>query len=394
MNCQYINTNDLHEKYLLDQINESLKVEYLSHIRECDDCRTELERHRILIYSVRQAGKNEMKSEIARQVKELKAKNKIVDWGLIYKIAAIFLILVITPGLVYYYQNVEQPKQSEEFDAESLFMEKNNINTPESTDKTDQIKTVSTKHTREKRAEAAKSYSQKGEKKSGTQFVSDDGMNEIELLAGGGVSSDKLSLENESKEPVVVISPAAPLYSKKELLPSKKFIKPIAVTYAINSKSSDAVSKLSKKKNEIITSNSINPLENSRTIDSDKNNSMAGGRVRKSNSILMQQESPKGIYNLEYLNDNMTIIVNVELLKESSFWATSEMIPEKFAVIISEKDSSQLKMNWLINDAFLKVEPNDIRLILQQDTVFINVPGNIYYQIPLQTDSTYAILKE
>lgn len=113
MDCKYIKQNDIHEKYLLNKLNNNEKAEYLSHLSSCDICKNTLENEKEIIHSVRHFSKIEMKSEISRQVAEIKSREKDVSWDMILKVAAIFFFLVITPGLVYYYQSVEPPKISE-----------------------------------------------------------------------------------------------------------------------------------------------------------------------------------------------------------------------------------------------------------------------------------------
>ena len=127
MDCKFINQNDIHERYLLDRLTESEKSEYLTHLNSCESCKNKLDSEKELLSSVRHFGKSEMKSEISRQVAEIKSKKQNISWDMILKVAAIFFFLVITPGLVYYYQSVEPPQISELYDFDEVVNQQKEI---------------------------------------------------------------------------------------------------------------------------------------------------------------------------------------------------------------------------------------------------------------------------
>jgi len=109
MKCQDILQNELHEKYILDQLDGSEKEKYELHLKECKDCQSELETQRVLISGIREAGLAEMKNEIKRQVEISELNHPGMTWGGLSKIAAVLFIFVLTPGVIIYL-NKSNPK--------------------------------------------------------------------------------------------------------------------------------------------------------------------------------------------------------------------------------------------------------------------------------------------
>ena len=112
MNCAYILQNEIHEKYLLGRLSENEKQEYKKHLQNCPSCREALENERLLIAGIQATAKQNMKDEIKAQVAQLKAERVTVDWALMYKAAAVLLVLVMLPGLTWYYLHIESPVEA------------------------------------------------------------------------------------------------------------------------------------------------------------------------------------------------------------------------------------------------------------------------------------------
>jgi len=104
MTCKYNNDTETFENYLLDRIPQTERTDFETHLKTCEACRTKLEKEKLLLASLREIGKREMKDEIRRQVLLKQSKKTFTDWGMILKVAAVILFVVITPGLIYYYQ--------------------------------------------------------------------------------------------------------------------------------------------------------------------------------------------------------------------------------------------------------------------------------------------------
>ena len=111
MNSEYIKKNNLHEKYILGQLSSPEKNEYEAFIAENAEAREALEQERRLINGIRFAGASELKKEIQRQVETI--RHPKTDWTLIYKAAAILLVFVLLPSVIYY-ENYRSPGKSTE----------------------------------------------------------------------------------------------------------------------------------------------------------------------------------------------------------------------------------------------------------------------------------------
>jgi len=109
MNCAYILQNEIHEKYLLNKLTESEKHEYKKHLQKCHPCSESLEKERLLIAGIQATAKQNMKDEIKAQVEQLRSERVKVDWALMYKAAAVLVVLVLLPGVSWYYLHIESP---------------------------------------------------------------------------------------------------------------------------------------------------------------------------------------------------------------------------------------------------------------------------------------------
>ncbi|MEJ2538051.1 MAG: zf-HC2 domain-containing protein, partial [Calditrichia bacterium] len=115
MDCNFIEKNEIHDKYLLHKLSDEEKQEYEQHIQDCERCRKELEHQLLIIGGIRQMGREEMKLEIRRQAEVYRQQRAGANWTVILKTAAVILFLVLAPGMIYYYQYfapLEKQKQT------------------------------------------------------------------------------------------------------------------------------------------------------------------------------------------------------------------------------------------------------------------------------------------
>jgi hypothetical protein len=112
MSCHYIDNPDIYEDYILERLGIPYKEEFEEHLRECPDCRKELEKQRSLILALREIGQEEMKREIKAQAEKWASRESRFDWSLYMKIAAAVLFFVIAPGMIYYYQHLSPDMKS------------------------------------------------------------------------------------------------------------------------------------------------------------------------------------------------------------------------------------------------------------------------------------------
>lgn len=99
MNIDYIHENNLHEKYVLGQLDVEERGEYEAFLRNHPEAQTELEAVRRMIGAIRLAGHKRMKKEIGDQVAAI--NNRKTDWGLYYKLAAVLFLFVLLPSIIY-----------------------------------------------------------------------------------------------------------------------------------------------------------------------------------------------------------------------------------------------------------------------------------------------------
>lgn len=109
MACRYILQDDFHEQYLLGKLDEETIKTFDAHLDNCDSCQKKLSADRMLIAGIRGAGRMEMKSEIRRQVRQAGAVSSS-DWAMIYKVAAVVMVLMISTVLMFYFQNQQTPE--------------------------------------------------------------------------------------------------------------------------------------------------------------------------------------------------------------------------------------------------------------------------------------------
>lgn len=129
MDINYIRENEIHEKYILNQLDEKEKQAYEAFIESSPEAKQELEQTKKLIEGVRAVGSSAMRKEIEEQVAAL--RNPKTDWSTLYKAAAVLFIFVLLPAIFYYQHNfADQLEITEQLVTES-FSEPQTIETKE-----------------------------------------------------------------------------------------------------------------------------------------------------------------------------------------------------------------------------------------------------------------------
>ncbi len=106
MACSYNKNSEVYEKYILNRLSDDEKSDFEIHLNSCKNCQKRLEKEKWLQANLREIGKREMKTEIRTQVEMKRTEKNLADWGMILRVAAVILFVVITPGLIYYYQSM------------------------------------------------------------------------------------------------------------------------------------------------------------------------------------------------------------------------------------------------------------------------------------------------
>ncbi|NQU66322.1 MAG: carboxypeptidase-like regulatory domain-containing protein [Candidatus Marinimicrobia bacterium] len=113
MDCKTIQQNDIHEKYLLGKLENSVKDKYLTHLQECHKCQQELDDLKILIEGIQTAGEIEMKQEIQRYATVGEFQKRQHRKWILLKVAAVLIFVILTPTMIYRYQLSKPPINSD-----------------------------------------------------------------------------------------------------------------------------------------------------------------------------------------------------------------------------------------------------------------------------------------
>lgn len=390
MDCKFINQNDVHERYLLNRLTEIEKSEYLTHLNSCESCKSKLDSEKELVISVRHFAKNEMKSEIVKQIIEIKSRRNDVSWDMILKVAAIFFFLVITPALLFYYQSIEAPKISESTDFDKLLsqQEENEIVKKGQVD----YKIKDVVDSKSKRSENISLINPSNgninsagranaDQRKGSINISKP-MSEKDVLSKNIVNENKK--ESYITEEKILPSPAQ---QKSEIPAMENFQKPILVIA-----NADHNNKSKSQNSNRITANSHSLT--SEQIEDDKvtEDEFIPTSKSKSNQISEKKISENTIYKLDFNLNNKKFIINLILTDESSKFSSQESFPESFSVIKQKNENADLTMDWIINERIRNINPDDISVYLKEnDILYVNILNKKFYQIDLKSDSTKAI---
>jgi len=189
MDSEYIRQNEIHEKYVLNQLDGKEKAEYEAFLKENPQAQKELAETKNLIEGVRAAGKDAMKKEITGQVDELRQSK--TDWSILYKAAAVLFILVIVPSVIYY-QMIEPQNILTENQAVKKSAPEKNLDTTVKEDEQASQKSEVKQQPQVEEKEPAKPLESPQPKKR-TENISE--------ASGAGFESDAITIEKD-KSPV------------------------------------------------------------------------------------------------------------------------------------------------------------------------------------------------
>lgn len=380
MDCKYIKNHDLHEKYLLNKLEEEEKQQYKKHLLECKNCTAELEKQRLIIMGIRQIGRKEMKLEISRQVAEKRSQKKQYNWTLVLKIAAVILFVVIAPSMIYYYQNwgpstyeIGRRKQiqprsdiraqeeiiKEKQEGDILF-EEPRMEDAKSKRNASKIKISPAPLTREKKEIASSKLRIDVEEKSvGEGIVAKKSIPPISSKMG----KSRRGFEEES----VISDELIPTESEKTgedgfLSLRKKSV--LQNNYRYNAISTPSIAQ-NKKESPTLHSKSERKPKSSKQV---------------------QMQFSTGIKNI-----NIFLEPVLPDLKKDSV----SQLPFSFPVNIVGEDSTNIDMIWQVDPEFLRIDPHQISIQRPDTTTIqINIQNQYDYRINLKSKNTQAILQK
>jgi hypothetical protein len=395
MNCQIIKDNEYHEKYLLERLSQQELTEYKQHLKECEACRKELENQLLVIGSLREIGKKQMKDEIRRQVEKQKIEADRFNWNMVLKIAAVILFFVITPGMIYYYstfspavekksdtareiafgetsEDVKEPSLSEiSSEKERVEAEKGRRDTPSEETQDIEQETVSQEITPKQEISVDDKDQLSAISKSKTEQSLDELTGIPASPAEGGPPTAASAEGRQGREKQVTpYAATAPLkqseHEYERVESAKRLDKKVGLSRGIEEPSQYTYSY-----------QSMIPTCAEKTLSSDKMEDM------KRESLPPQ--------TWLFQSDNRQIQVEVKLSEHPEEEAEANQLPGQFPVEVLRRDSLNLYMQWFVNQTLYSLNPQEI--IIQStnsDTLIMTAQNKYIYLIPLTEQVSQA----
>jgi hypothetical protein len=416
MDCKYILQNEIHEKYLRGLLEDSEKTEYEKHLQECTSCQKEQQNQRILIYGIRQIGRQEMKDEIRSQVKQSQMEKTKTDWPMFLKIAAVIFFIIITPSLFYYFQVIApQHKAISPEIAEKVSQEEK-----EDDFAIDEMKSGTIKDEKSPK-EAGAIGVKPGAPSSSEQIAAETAVTKKRIIKEKTIAPPKISVRQEDD---------SESYEKSVSQQDNK---------AIISKSSR--SRKSDEDKNILLKERREPLSSFKEAEFQRDNKLKSKQPKAEISLPVMQKKLSGkgedkrktadvsISSFDVLLEDASSIqlkpeedqivaqtggrggaalpgiifkangieVQVHLLDSSQELTEDKQNkpPQTFGVKLLKKDSLYWEMNWYVNSYFLKCDTADMNLqILDDQIIQLNIQDSFIYKIDLKEDSTQAVLEK
>ncbi len=406
MKCQDILQNELHEKYILNQLENSEKEKYELHLKECTDCQAELENKRILFSGIREAGLAEMKTEIKRQVEIGELNHPGMTWGRLSKIAAVLFIFVLTPGVIIYLsksnpelvptaeQETENAPEAIPYSAADAATEGRRdivsiklpdadlkvLKIPQQKDAEGDI--IFKKNESPKLDALEISFEENKKVKISTEMDEQETPVRAETAQSKIVLQEEVSTFKDEKEDAVLKSNFAAT-PKESRLKGK--------TGDLNQPKIEAVIFSSREYKSARTYVYEAPEAGLKKTDQ--------SRQRDKLMFDMRKSTEQTVSDLRFISNGNAILVHLKASEDEAareiLAQTAEVRPPKsFAVEIITQDSLNIEMTWLVGSEFIKMNPEEIKVeILNEQIMRITIENKYIYETEL-SKNTNAILKE
>lgn len=368
MNCEIIQKNDLHEKYLLERMSDSEKLAYEEHLQSCAACRKQLQAQRRLISGIREIGRSEMKEEIRRQVSSLDGVGKRVNWGTLMRIAAVLFIVVLSPT-VYYVYKTSVPRSAQVFEEVQVVSSMSLKAQADSVAESKEMRRAVVQN-EIGRAEARRSASQArvpAKQQRSSESVADAGGDlekSVELVKRPNERSDAIKVSEKDD----VESVQGETFVMQAAQPAS-FFRDDSEKGEREMLESGAPADLLRKKSKTETV----PLA---TFDVDK--------------IAVQESDTAASGRLwSFQFDSLTIVVEPVVVPADS--SAAEAFPRSFGVEISERDSRVWRMKWFVSREFAALDASQITIRrLRDEAVEVVVRKQMTYRIDLRKEASTA----
>lgn len=368
MNCEIIQKNDLHEKYVLERMSDSEKLAYEQHLQSCAACRKQLQAQRWLISGIRETGRAEMKEEMRRQVASLDGAGKRVNWGMLARLAAVLFIVVLSPT-VYYIYKTSVPGSAQVFEevqvlsSVSLQAQADSVG-----DSKEMRRAVAQNETgREEARQRAGQARVPAKQQKSSESVADAGgelEKSVELVMRPNERSDAIKVSEKDD----VVSAQGETFVMQAVQPTS-FFRDDSDKGEREMFESGATADLLLKKSKTETV----PLA---TFDVDK--------------IAVQESTTAASGRLwSFQFDSLTIVVEPVVVPADS--SAAEAFPQSFGVEISERDSRVWRMKWFVNREFAALDASEISIKrLGADLLEVAFENKVAYRITLQNKTGVA----
>jgi hypothetical protein len=361
MDCRYIKENEIAEKFLREILTAQESAEYQKHLRTCEKCRKDLEVNELMIAGIRRMGKEEMRREIERQVQNRLPEEVSFNWGMILKIAAVLLFLVIAPGMIYYYQHftpVPQEetklsgKREEPAANEGFFTEQEAPLSPGDKELSEELRSGSV---------ADRSTSKLG----GEAFSKETSGPQKKSTA---VRTNEIIEQERQSMPAEKQAESEPPAREKQMIEVVPGEKPVARS---EKEEFDIAADESSLRNRSRTDKQMMPTGLSHTYSANK--------LKFDNR-----------WNIE--SDQEKVVIYLQ----QSEWQQDQLneygYPKQFPVHIVKKDSSQLEMIWQVNEKIARMGQQNIIIPGRTKIFTIVLNQQLTYTIDLDTMNTQAVL--
>jgi len=363
MSCSYHKDSDIYEKYLLGQLSEDQKSEFEKHLEGCQNCQEQIQRHQIIIGSLQQIGRAELKAELQKQLKELDDDKVVFNWGMILKAAAVLLFFVLTPGIIYYYQEImprQEPKISEIMSIQ-----------PEEEVTVDEDLSNGTKAG----GQLAKPQL---EGRSNEEFKTDD---KISLGRGDlpSVTSPKKGKEATGSFYQEIPAERQKAASRKELTEAEAELDRI--------QGADIASGVERKLREEQSDMEIFPYEKNLQTASPASIAKTEEVLGETGALSRRSSLDTPVWQFSSANQ----IITVRPVQSKDVYRTDNILPDSFAVNILRQDSTQIDMEWLVPQQMLELNPELIQMgIMNKNQLNVFIDSQLLFRMDLYRDSTYA----
>jgi hypothetical protein len=354
MSCPYRKDSEIIEKYLLNQLPEEEKSEFENHLKSCNICQEQIQRDRIIVESIQKIGKEELKADLQQQLRESDKVNAGFNWGMILRAAAVLLFFVLTPGIIYYYQEI-MPRQA----------------TPSDKPTIDEDLSIEPEAGGEITALQEKSRSNEG-------FARDDETTSKKQKLPA-VAPIKKREGDAGRASVAASAERQKEVAAEEMFETESKLDMVRGADLANG----ARGEPSEVKSEIGKYRYEKNLQSTAPASVSKTEDLLGEQR------ILSRRSSVDTAIWQFSSDGQ--IVTVRPVQSQDVLKDGKMLPDSFAVNILRQDSMQLDMEWIIPQMMLDLNPEAIEVgIINKNQLNVFIDSQLIFEMDLMKDSTYA----